>query len=190
MAAIFKRMFSFLKPELPPLRLFIIGLDNAGKSTFLNYLKLNEFSSPHRTYGINLELVRLDGLQINIADLGGQDTFRMTLWPKFMEQGADVILYIIDATDQDRLLDNKEEFELLLNYSNLKDASIIVLANKQDLPGALGIGEIALQLKLSDYNVQESRKIQVIPTSMKTGAGIDETINCLKEIYSKKNKNK
>ena len=190
MTAIFKRMFSFLKPELPPLQIFILGLDNAGKTTFLNYLKINEFTSPHRTYGINLQLVKLDGIQINIADLGGQDTFRTTLWPKFIEQKADAILYIIDATDRDRLLANEEEFSILLNHPNLRDASIIVLANKQDLPAALGPGEIALQLKLPDYALQNPRNIRVFPTSMKTGAGIDEVTNYLKEIYLDKNKTK
>ncbi|OLS25934.1 MAG: GTPase Der [Candidatus Heimdallarchaeota archaeon LC_3] len=162
----------------------------AGKSTFVNYLKLGEFTSPLQTMGINVEKVKKDGLDLNVIDLGGQKSFRMVLWPKILETGADAILFVIDATSKDRMVLNEEEFFKLLTAPKLKSVPIIILANKQDLSEAMTPGEIALQLKLLDYTLNQkdwgNRSLNIYPTSMKTGEGLEEVVKLLKHIYNTK----
>ncbi|MHA2337727.1 MAG: ADP-ribosylation factor family protein [Candidatus Hodarchaeales archaeon] len=186
----FSRLFNFLSPTKIPLRLYILGLDMAGKSTFVNYLKLGEFTNPLQTMGINIEKINKSGLDLNIIDLGGQESFRTVLWPKILETGADAILFVVDATSKERMVLNEEEFEKLLTTSKLKKVPIIVLANKQDLPDALSPGEVSLQMNLLDYtlikNNWEERSINIYPTSMKTGDGIEDVVKLLKYIYKKK----
>ena len=188
---IFTKLFNFLSPEKTPLRLYILGLDMAGKSTFVNYLKLGEFTSPLQTMGINVEKIKQNGLDLNIIDLGGQDSFRTVLWPKVLETGADAILFVVDATSKERMITNEEEFEKLLSSPKLKSVPVIVLANKQDLPNALSPGEISLQMNLLDYtfikNNWEGRSLNIFPTSMKTGQGIEDVVKLLKQIYKDKN---
>lgn len=162
----------------------------AGKSTFVNYIKLGEFTNPLQTMGINVEKVNKNGLDLNVIDLGGQESFRTVLWPKILETGADAILFVVDATSKERMITNEEEIEKLLTSPVLKSVPVIVLANKQDLPNALSPGEISLQLNLLDYtfikNNWEERSLNIFPTSMKTGEGIEDVISLLKSIYNKK----
>ena len=49
---------------------------------------------------------------------------------------------MVDAADETQLLDSKAEFFNLMVNTDLKDASILILANKQDLPTAKSAAEI------------------------------------------------
>lgn len=185
--AFLKRLFGFGKTA-KPLKIIILGLDQAGKTSFLNYLRLQEFTNPVRTMGLNMEEVKVDGLKLDVLDLGGQNQFRTTLWPKILETGTDVVMYIVDSSDRERLMMNNEEFSKLIDHPRLisDKTPIIVLANKQDLGGCLSPGEISLELELIEHSLT-GRSFQVIPTSMITGMGVDEVLQHLKVISDKKN---
>ncbi|MFW9927981.1 MAG: ADP-ribosylation factor family protein [Candidatus Thorarchaeota archaeon] len=186
-----KKLFSFISPTKPPFKILILGLDRAGKTSFVNMLKLGDFTKPMQTMGINVETINKDGLNLNILDLGGQDTFRLALWPKFLEIGADAIFFVVDSTDKDRLVYNEVELAKLFDYAKSRFVPIVILANKQDLSGAVSPGEVALQMNLLDYTLSSSnnkpRSLQIFPTSMKTGEGVEQVIEYLKSIYNKKN---
>ncbi|MHA2362740.1 MAG: ADP-ribosylation factor family protein [Candidatus Hodarchaeales archaeon] len=182
-----KKILGFRKIKRLPLKIHILGLDQAGKTTFVNYLRLGEFTKPTRTLGLNIEEVSIEGLNLRIMDLGGQTQFRSSLWPRLLDQGqADIILYVIDASDRVRLLMNQEEFKKLLDHPSLKEnkTPIVVLANKQDIPKCMTSGEIAIDLDLIEYSLI-GRSFQVFPTSMVTGEGIDDVLEYLKQTDEK-----
>ena len=56
---------------------------------------------------------------------------------------------MIDSADVGRLDVVKREIEMLLGEEELKGAAILVFANKQDMPGAIGEAEIAEKLELA-----------------------------------------
>ena len=56
---------------------------------------------------------------------------------------------MIDSADTARLDVVKREIEMLLGEEELKGAAILVFANKQDMPGAIGEAEIAEKLELA-----------------------------------------
>ena len=58
------------------------------------------------------------------------------------------VIFVVDATDKDRLQTASEELAAMLNEDELRDAALLVFANKQDQPGAIGAGEISEALKL------------------------------------------
>ena len=186
---LFKRLFGFLKPDKKPLKILLLGLDQAGKSSFVNYLQLGKLVDTIPTMGLNVEKVNIDGIEIDILDLAGQETFRF-LWEKILDLGADIIIFVVDSSNQNRLVENEAEFrKLILNNPKIKETPICVLANKQDLPDALSPGEVALQMNLLDYTISGDwahRSINIFPTSMKTGQGIEEVISYLKGVYDKK----
>jgi len=41
------------------------------------------------------------------------------------------VIFVLDASDQKRLLESKNELVKLLSEKELKDASLLILANKQ-----------------------------------------------------------
>ena len=96
----FSAFSKFLKRK-KPLRLIILGLDRAGKSTFLKRLQLSEFVQTDRTMGADFEKVKVEGLNLNIWDLGGQESFRRFIWPKLLnEEGKfDALLFVVDSSD-------------------------------------------------------------------------------------------
>ena len=47
------------------------------------------------------------------------------------------MIFVVDSTDKERLEYSKQELEIMLQEEELKGVPVLVLANKQDLPGAM-----------------------------------------------------
>ena len=59
----------------------------------------------------------------------------------------------------------------MLNEEELRDAALLVLANKQDQPGARGAGDISEALKLGELR---DRNWSIVACSAIDGRGVDE----------------
>lgn len=127
-------------------KIVMVGLDAAGKTTVLYKLRLGEQITTIPTIGFNVENLRLGTLEFQVWDIGGQDKIR-PLW-KHYYAGTDAIIFVLDSSDKERMRDAKHEVEMLIGEDELKDAALLVLANKQDLPGAGEVSDIAEQLGL------------------------------------------
>lgn len=71
----------------------------------------------------------------------------------------------------------------MLNEDELRDAMLLVYANKQDLPNAMGVSEIAEKLNLSNV---KNRKWYIQATTATTGDGLFEGLEWLHREYSGK----
>ncbi len=131
-------------------------------------------------------------------DVGGQDRIR-PLWRHYFTNTQGLI-FVVDSNDRysflthflvsisnvmksnrERIEEAKDELMKLLNESELDTAALIVLANKQDLPGAVPISELTEKLQL--YSVK-NRKWFVQGCSATQGMGIYEGLDWLsKAIY-------
>ena len=80
----------------------MIGLDNAGKTTILYKLFLNEVITTIPTIGFNVESVTYKGLNLNVWDIGGQSKIR-PLWHHYYDQ-TNAIIFVIDSTDTERMM--------------------------------------------------------------------------------------
>ena len=72
------------------MRILMVGLDNAGKTTVLYRLKLGEVVATVPTIGFNVETVQYKKLTFDVWDVGGQHKLR-GLW-KHYYQGTQVSL--------------------------------------------------------------------------------------------------
>ena len=77
---------------------------------------------------------------MNLWDVGGQKSLR-SYWRNYFES-TDGLVWVVDAADRMRLDACKDELNILLEEERLAGATLLVLANKQDLPGALSAQEI------------------------------------------------
>ena len=68
-------------------------------------------------------------------DVGGQDKIR-PLWRHYF-QNTQGIIFVVDSNDRDRIVEAREELQRMLNEDELRDAILLVFANKQDLPVSL-----------------------------------------------------
>ena len=154
MGLTFSKLFDKLwgKKEM---RILMVGLDAAGKTTILYKLKLGEivttiptigmpFPIPcacvvkhntpltHSFIGFNVETVEYKNIQFTVWDVGGQDKIR-PLWRHYF-QNTQGIIFVVDSNDRDRVVEAREELQRMLNEDELRDALLLVFANKQDLP--------------------------------------------------------
>ena len=148
--------------------------DNAGKTTLLYRLKVGEVVTTIPTIGFNVESVTYKNLNFNVWDLGGQTSIR-PYWRCYYANTSAVI-FVIDSTDLDRLGTAAEELSAMLNEEELRDASLLVFANKQDQPGAKGAGEISEALKLGELR---DRNWSIVACSAVDGTGVNEGMDWL-----------
>jgi signal recognition particle receptor subunit beta len=89
----------------------------------------------------------------------------------------------VDSNDRDRIEDARNELERMLNEDELRDSVLLVLANKQDLPNAMGVSEIAEKLIL---NKVKNRKWYIQATTATTGEGLYEGLDWLSREFSRR----
>lgn len=107
--------------------------------------------------------------RLNIWDIGGQKTLR-SYWRNYFEQ-TDGLVWVVDSADQRRLRDTAEELARLLKEERLLGASLLILANKQDLLGALSVSDIGRALDLEGLG---RRRWHLQGCSAIDGSGIQE----------------
>jgi GTPase SAR1 family protein len=63
-------------------------------------------------------------------------------------QNTQGIIFVVDSNDRERISEAREELQRMLNEDELRDALLLVFANKQDLPNAMNAAEITDKLGL------------------------------------------
>lgn len=109
-------------------------------------------------------------------DVGGQKTLR-SYWRNYFEE-TDGVIWVVDSSDRRRLRDCKEEFGKLLGQEKLAGATLLVLANKQDLDGSLSAAEISTALELGGASTAK-RHWRIESCSAVTGDGLVSGVDWL-----------
>ncbi|CAG9461404.1 unnamed protein product [Pedinophyceae sp. YPF-701] len=151
------------------MRILMVGLDNAGKTTVVKKMNGEDTSTISPTLGFNIKTMRYGGYQLNIWDVGGQKTLR-SYWRNYFE-ATDGLVWVVDSADTRRMQDCRDELHGLLQEERLAGATLLVLANKQDMAGALTAEQIEQALGLSEM---QGRHCTVLPCSAVTGSGLLE----------------
>ena len=168
MGFLFSKIWTSLISKIN-VRILMVGLDAAGKTSVLYQLKMSELVKTIPTIGFNVETLDYKGLTFTIWDVGGQDKIRM-LW-KHYYQNTDGIIFVVDSNDKERIKLSEEVLKLTLAEEDLKNSALLVMANKQDLSGALSPNEVTHQLGMNEI---KSRNWLVQGTSAQTGQGFKE----------------
>eukprot|EP01112_Ceratiomyxa_fruticulosa_P015495 TRINITY_DN4554_c0_g1_i1.p1 TRINITY_DN4554_c0_g1~~TRINITY_DN4554_c0_g1_i1.p1 ORF type:complete len:178 (-),score=16.65 TRINITY_DN4554_c0_g1_i1:118-651(-) len=155
-------------------RILILGLDSAGKTTILYKLQCGEVVTTIPTIGFNVETVVYKNIKFQVWDLGGQSSIR-PYWRCYY-QNTNAIIYVIDSSDVDRLSIAQEELICMLEEEELKDTPLLVFANKQDLPGAVSEAKISEILGLSTL---KNRQWAIFKSSAIKGEGLFEGLDWL-----------
>eukprot|EP00932_Pfiesteria_piscicida_P010298 SRR837773.21200.p2 GENE.SRR837773.21200~~SRR837773.21200.p2 ORF type:complete len:183 (-),score=77.23 SRR837773.21200:61-609(-) len=161
------------------MRILMVGLDAAGKTTILYKLKLGEVVTTIPTIGFNVETVEYKNLSFTVWDVGGQDKIR-PLWRHYY-QGTNGLIYVVDSNDRDRVEDAREELNKMLNEDEMRDAVLLVFANKQDLPNAMTAAEVTEKLGL--HNLRQ-RQWFIQSACATTGDGLYEGLDWLSRTLS------
>nr|XP_011760078.1 ADP-ribosylation factor-like protein 1 [Macaca nemestrina] len=158
------------------MRILILGLDGAGKTTILYRLQVGEVVTTIPTIGFNVETVTYKNLKFQVWDLGGQTSIR-PYWRCYYSN-TDAVIYVVDSCDRDRIGISKSELVAMLEEEELRKAILVVFANKQDMEQAMTSSEMANSLGLPAL---KDRKWQIFKTSATKGTGLDEAMEWLVE---------
>jgi small GTP-binding protein len=160
----------------------MLGLDSAGKTTLLYRLKLGEVQNTVPTIGFNVESVEYRNISFLVWDVGGQEKLRM-LWRHYYES-AKGLIFVVDSADVDRIDMARKELSKLVAAEELQDATILIFANKQDLPGAMSAQELAKGLNLSELLKNHQWYIQ--PCIATEGKALEQGLDWLSSTLSQK----
>eukprot|EP00052_Salpingoeca_macrocollata_P033571 m.8846 g.8846 ORF g.8846 m.8846 type:complete len:183 (-) comp5307_c0_seq1:43-591(-) len=175
MGNIFQKAFAglFGKKEM---RILMVGLDAAGKTTILYKLKLGEIVTTIPTIGFNVETVEYKNISFTVWDVGGQDKIR-PLWRHYF-QNTQGLIFVVDSNDKERIGEAREELARMLAEDELRDAVLLVFANKQDLPHSMDAGTITDKLGLHSLR---QRNWYIQATCATTGEGLYEGLDWLSQ---------
>lgn len=163
------------------MRILMVGLDAAGKTTILYKLKLGEIVTTIPTIGFNVETVEYKNICFTVWDVGGQDKIR-PLWRHYF-QNTQGLIFVVDSNDRERIQEAAEELQKMLQEDELREAVLLVFANKQDLPNAMAISEMTDKLTLQNLR---NRTWYVQATCATQGTGLYEGLDWLSNELSKR----
>ncbi|XP_038056694.1 ADP-ribosylation factor-related protein 1-like [Patiria miniata] len=164
----------------------ILGLDNAGKTTFLQTTQM-QFNKNYKgmpldkittTVGLNIGKIDTGPIRLMFWDLGGQEELQ-ALWDKYYAESHGVI-YVVDSADKERLEESRRAFDEMLSSEALHGVPLLVLANKQDLQDVLHVSDIKAEFNKSSSSIGR-RDCHIQPVSALTGQGVNEGIDWLVE---------
>ncbi|MHA2297154.1 MAG: ADP-ribosylation factor family protein [Candidatus Hodarchaeales archaeon] len=157
-----------------------LGLAAAGKTTLIKRMIKGRFIDDlPPTIGINIDQLKYknSASQFVSWDVGGQAYYRDD-WKPYLKKSSGCV-FVIDSNDREKVPEVKEEFwmRLVPEIASL-NIPLVVLANKQDLTSPMSTGEIARAIELHKLEISYG----IIPTSAKTGLGIEKALEWLQQI--------
>ncbi|CAG9321993.1 unnamed protein product [Blepharisma stoltei] len=158
-------------------RILILGLDASGRTTMLYKLKLVEVLSSIPTIGFSVEKDLNRKYNFQIWDIDGQLKLR-DLWHSYYKD-TEAVIFIVDSPDRERVEEATEVLHEMLENELIKGIPLLVFANKQDLPHAMTVLEIANKLDLHSIR---GRPLLIQAACAIAGEGIYEGLDWLRSI--------
>ncbi|KAG7156159.1 ADP-ribosylation factor-like protein 4C [Homarus americanus] len=173
----------------PPTHVVLVGLDSSGKTTVLFRLRYGQYVNAVPTVGFNTEKVRAGGGHWLVWDVGGAERVR-PLWRSYT-RATDALIFVVDSSScEERLEENRVELQRLTKQQtaqcvalNRARPPLLVLANKQDLPGAREPQHLAKAMGLPE--LPDTQPWAVAPACAVTGEGLDEAMALLYQLVTK-----
>ena len=151
----------------------LLGLSGSGQSSIVHALEAR--SHPTITDSIINTISDTNrGLEFVFLDIERHDRVRPIFRHFF--NNIQALIYVLDGADGARFDEAREYLLSFLKEDELRDASLLVLVNKQDLPGAIGAEDASHLLQLSCL---PGRRYHTMPCCALSGDGLNEALEWL-----------
>jgi ADP-ribosylation factor-like protein 6 len=170
---LWERLFGFGKNR--ELSFVVIGLDNAGKTSVLNWAKpesrRQELRKIQPTIGYEVEQFEFEDVKLTAMDMAGQAKYR-DMWTSRLDE-AHAVVFVVDSSDAMRLCVAKEELQRVLLSDLMKSRKIPLLffANKSDIPKAANTASVMRELSL---DLITDRPWKLLASDAIRGVGVEE----------------
>lgn len=176
MGFLISKVINFFSRSKNNFKIIILGIQNAGKTTILYRLSIGQLIKTSPTIGSNVEEISYNNVKFQAWDLGGQESMR-SVWDVYF-LNTDAVIYVIDSNDVDNYEESKTQFFKLLQNDNLKSATILIFANKQDIITSKKVDEL---IYLYTFNKIKDHIWHIQPCSAETGEGLINGIKWLSD---------
>jgi small GTP-binding protein len=176
MGFILSKIIEFFTKSRNNFKIIILGMQNAGKTTILYRLSLGQLVKTTPTIGSNVEELSYNNVKFQAWDLGGQESTR-SVWDVYY-MNTDAVVYVIDSQDEEYYEESKLQFHKLIKHPTLKNATILIFANKQDLKDAKSVSQL-----IQDYELDNIKDHiwHIEPCSAIKGEGLINGIKWLSD---------
>jgi small GTP-binding protein len=160
-------------------KVFLFGIDEVGKTSFVRWLKTGEFNENYftPTRKFNIEYIKTEDKLLAIWDLPGQLSFR-SRWLKGL-QDSNILVYMIDIANQRRFEESKAEMWKILINKESRGVPFLILCNKIDLITGFENQQEMIREQIYDYlDLRDinDRRWSLLFISVKANINIDTTI--------------
>lgn len=189
------------KADLPPMKLAVMGMQNAGKSSLINFLVGNtiseQFKESEPTVSVEQKITKINDLQLAIWDFGGQESFRKEYLksPEEYLINTAMILFVIDIQDENYYADSLDYLNSILTIMNQMNQKLHVIIDfhKYD-PDIASDVDVLVKLQWLEQKFKAILKkftytFEFMKTSLFSGAGSaaePDLAKNLKEIFAAK----
>lgn len=156
------------------LKIFIYGLDQAGKTALLNGLKRNLNFKTLPTTNVDISRINVKRISLITYDAPGQLRFH-GLWEPYLKMKQDGLVFVMDVVHRMRYNAAKNLLHEIANRPNLKNLPLLILFNKIDLVKP----DIEQLIDEMDIDIIQARPIKYFLTSAIQNIGIDEAFEWL-----------
>lgn len=156
------------------LEVVLVGLENAGKTTFVNVMAMGNSVETVPTIGLNVKIVKKGNVKMKCWDIGGQEQYRGE-WGRYT-RGCDVIIFVVDSFATEKIATARRELHRLLEDRQLATTPLLILSNKIDLSPHLSESDLIRELNL-EYITDNPWLI--IPISAVKQTNIDQVVQWL-----------
>ncbi len=165
--------------EKMEIKIFLFGLDAAGKTTLVRYLKDEIIlENPLPTTYFEIESTKIKNVDFIIWDAPGQLKYREQ-WSRGVLD-ANILLFLLDTADKGRFGEARTELHNILNHTDAGNVPLIFCYHKMDLDAALNNKDLAESF--FDLEAILDRKIYPIETSVYDPPSIEFLKNLLVEM--------
>jgi small GTP-binding protein len=176
-----------IKVQEKVIKVFLYGIDAAGKSSFVRYLKSGKFDqnyfSPTKKHKIHKIALQKNNLKIILWEMPGQKSFRR-VWLRGV-QASNLLIFILDAADSERFAEAKRAFWSITNRFEVKHVPLLFIANKIDLiENQQKLGQIESYFSLTEMKDEDDRKSTIKFMSLVTNEGTKEVISWISDIIN------
>jgi ADP-ribosylation factor 1/2 len=123
-------------------------------------------------------------VKLTIWDVGGQTKLR-PLWRHYF-RGSDALIYVVDSSDQERFAEAADELRSIVNDDEMRDAAVLIFANKQDMPSSVRVGTLSEKLGLAVTLGRKAWRVEGCCAT--TGEGLYEGLDWLSATLKLKKK--
>ena len=162
--------------------LLLLGLDKTGKTSILKELFLQKDGTQHFKEDQTTQVLALKNLLLTIYDVSGDQKMRK-FWQNY-SQTADIVVFVVDCTDRERIYLAKQELDRILTFKELEDIPLLILLNKQDLKG-MTKEELTKTLEIEKIT---NRPWNITETSIVDKRGLKDCLSYIRNTFIKKNR--